>query len=43
MAVTTQNPNNAGVTITLVPYTDTWPPDDKDANFKVIRRAFRKD
>ena len=27
-------PKTAGVTITLVPFTDTWPPDDKDANFK---------
>jgi len=34
MVTNSQNPSTADVTITLVPYTDTWPPDDKDANFK---------
>ncbi len=34
MAENKQNPNTLGVTITLVPYTDTWSSADKDANFK---------
>jgi hypothetical protein len=34
MADNTNNADIAGVTIKLVPYTDTWSPEDKDANFK---------
>ena len=29
-----QSPNAAGAMTTRVPYKDTWPSDDKDANFK---------